>query len=192
MKRALALGWALACCGVAGSAGSAAPPAPRVVDLANATRHERIPWHQLEWPESPSAFPRPMEWTQGRWVELPRRSGVHAGGCRVEQLREWLRVRCEGMRVSGITQLGGAPGARYAIEPAGDDRIPGGGEIVVPVRRGDRRVFLLWTFDEGYDGPLTVVPGVVMQEYWLAGAAAPVVVLTDALHEPVRTARSSR
>ena len=52
-----------------------------------------------------------------------------------------------------------------------------GGETIVPLRKGDRRVIRFWTFGPGYDGPLTVLPDFVLQEDWQSGAAPDMVAL---------------
>jgi hypothetical protein len=143
------------------------------------------------WPEGKSSAPTHQAWLNAETVAFTRASGARATRCTAQRVREWLKVRCPELHTSAITQLGGAASpVSSSITPAGDDRIPGGGEAVFPLRTGDRRVLLWWTLGEGYDGPLTVVPGIVLQEYWLA--EQPILVLTDALHEPVPTAKTGK
>jgi hypothetical protein len=145
----------------------------------------------VPWPVGKSAPPTHQAWLNAEAVSFTRVSGGRASHCTAQRVREWLEVRCPELHTSAITQLGGGGSPAFSsIVPAGDDRIPGGGEAVFPLRKGDRRVLLWWTLGEGYDGPLTVVPGIVLQEYWLA--EQPILVLTDALHEPVPTAKTGK
>jgi hypothetical protein len=137
-----------------------------------------------------SRSPTPTEaaWSTTSSVSLERTFGAKARGCTVRLKAEWMRVRCPGLKTAAITQLGGNRAeVSYFIEPPGVDRVPGAGQVTFPVRMGERRAFLFWTLGPGYDGPLTVVPAVVLQAAWLAGAAEPSVTLSDALHEPVPT-----
>jgi hypothetical protein len=132
--------------------------------------------------------PRQATWDAISVANLGRAYGARARACEVKLSVEWLRVRCPSLKTAAITQLGGNRGeVSYLIEPAGADRVPGAGQVTLPVRMGERRAFLFWTLGPGYDGPLTVVPAVVLQAVWPNGAEGPSVTLTDALHEPVAT-----
>ena len=150
-----------------------------------------LPFSTVEWPQTLSAAPTAQAWRSAQPLSLLRISGARATRCNARAVREWLKVACPELRTSAITELGstGTPTLSH-IDPAGDDRIPGAGEVVLQLHPGDRHALMWWTLGEGYDGPLTVVPGLVLQEYWLA--EQPVVVLTDALHEPVPTAKTGR
>jgi len=132
--------------------------------------------------------PSVAAWKAARPSALERVFGVRARGCQVKRIEEWLNVRCPGFKAAALTQLGGNRNdVSYFIEPPGADRVPGPGQVTFPVRSGDRRVFLFWTLGPGYDGPLTVVPAVVLQQSWLLGSDSPSITLSDALHEPVAT-----
>lgn len=145
------------------------------------------------WPAATSPAPRAAEWDAAEALTATRVAGERAARCRVDRVREWLRIRCKDLPTAAIGALGGdAKGLRYEIQPAGDNRVPGDGQVILPVRRGDRRALLWWTFGEGYDGPLTVVPAITIQQSWLPSRQAPVLTLVDALHEPVPTARNGR
>jgi hypothetical protein len=135
-----------------------------------------------------SQAPSQATWSATSPVILARAYGTRARGCEVKLSVEWLRVSCPGLKTAAVTQLGGdRREVSYFIEPAGDDRVPGAGQVTFPVRVGERRAFLFWTLGPGYDGPLTVVPAVVLQASWHSEADGPSVTLTDALHEPVAT-----
>jgi hypothetical protein len=145
----------------------------------------------LEFPSSRSAAPDAAEWSATPAFELSRRIGAQAKLCEARKLREWVRLRCGALRVSAITELGGsAEGVRLRLDPKSADGLPAGGELVFPMRPGERRVFSFWTLGEGYDGPLTVIPALVAQSDW--SGEHPFLVLHDALNEPVRTAQSER
>ncbi len=145
----------------------------------------------LTWPDTSSDAPSSQEW-HGAEAALPTRSvGVRADNCRVRRVREWASIRCFEMPTSAITQLGGTQkGVSFHLDPPGEDRLPREGVLVFPLRRGDRRVFSFWTLGNGYDGPLTVIPAVVVQADWQG--EVPTLLLFDALNEPVRTARGER
>ena len=150
-----------------------------------------VPLSSMSWPVAKKGAPSRSAWLTAEAVLLTRVSGPRALRCTAQSVQGWLKVRCPELHTSAITQLGGEGAVPLAhIDPAGDDRIPGGGEVVFPILKGDRHALLWWTLGEGYDGPLTVVPGLVLQEYWLG--QEPVVILTDALHEPVPTAKTGK
>jgi hypothetical protein len=147
----------------------------------------------LEWPAARSPAPTAFAWKGAPRIAVRRAFGVRARECAVHRVAEWVQVRCPKLKTPSITEpAGDKTGVAYHVDPPGDDRVPGGGHVTFPVRRGDRRVFLFWTLGPGYDGPLTVIPAVVVQESWPAGSAQPVLTLTDALHEPVGTATHPR
>jgi len=147
--------------------------------------------HLNDLSASPSASPSRADWQTAPLLDLSRRVGPLARTCETRRVREWIRVRCPSLRVSAITQLGGSSaGARLSLDPKSLDGFPAGGELVFPVRPSESRVFLFWTLGEGYDGPLTVLPALVVQSEW--AGAHPVLVMHDALNEPVRTAQGER
>lgn len=151
--------------------------------LADAAENEGA----APWPTSPSAAPTVAAWKAAQPVTLPRVYGSHAKACEVRRIAEWLNVRCVD-KTSAVTQLGGdRTDVSYYVNPPGADRISAAGQATFPLRTGDRRVILFWSLGPGYDGPLTVVPSVVLQASWLKGQDTPYISLTDALHEPVAT-----
>ncbi len=139
------------------------------------------------WPTDRTPAPPVAAWQAVTQVGFGTIQGEKALSCEYRLIAEWLRVRCPQLKTAAITQLGGTRSdVRYAIEPPGVDRVPGAGELTFPVRPGERRVFMFWTLGPGYDGPLTVVPALVVQSHWLSGEE-PRITVTDALHEPVAT-----
>ena len=149
-------------------------------------RPDEGPWTQEKSPQ-----PSKREWSEASPFEIPRLHGERAKKCEGSRVREWLKVRCRGVPTAAIQLVGGqARNVYYWIEPASekDDQMPGDGEVVLAVRKGDLRVIQWWTFGPGYDGPLTVLGSVMLQQKWPEGANEPSFVLSDVLQEPIRTA----
>jgi hypothetical protein len=128
------------------------------------------------FPAEATKLPTAAEWTAAPRVRLSRR-GPAAEGCRAYRLREWLRVRCPDLTIATISLLGGqTEGVAFWITPSPEGSgLPRGGEVMFPVRRGDRRVVQITTFGAGYDGPFTILPAVIIQEQWLDGDPAPII-----------------
>ena len=145
----------------------------------------------VEWPEARSPEPHSNEWDAAAPVAFTRTAGARASACVASRVREWLRVRCPALRVSAINQVGGdVSGTRFGIDPKGQDGTSTGAEVVLPLRREQQKVLMFWGVGPGYDGPLTVMPALVLQTSWLG--QSPFIGLYDAVHEPVRTAASER
>lgn len=151
--------------------------------LADAAKND-VP---VPWPTTRTRPPSKADWESALPISA-RVYGEKARACEMRQHDEWLYVRCPKLKTSAITLLGGTRSElSYFIEPAGADRVPGAGQVVFPLRPGERRVLSFWTLGPGYDGPLTVVPAIVLQTTWLKDGLNPTITLTDALHEPVAT-----
>jgi hypothetical protein len=127
-----------------------------------------------------SAKPTADEWRSAPEVE-PTRRGPRAARCHVWRVREWVRVSCPDLVTASIAMLGGtAQGMAFWIDPVregADGKLPSGGEVLFPVRRGDRRVVQLLSFGAGYEGPFTQLPALVVQESWLPDEEEPVLLL---------------
>ncbi|WP_437538917.1 hypothetical protein WME79_22715 [Sorangium sp. So ce726] len=137
---------------------------------------DELPLDAAPFPPEPSKQPTAVEWKAAPRVRLSR-AGPAAAGCRAYRAREWLRIRCPELTVSAISLLGGkSEGVAFWIDPArGGSELPRGGEVMFPIRRGDRRVIQILTFGPGYDGPFTLLPAIVIQEQWLEDEPAPTV-----------------
>ena len=137
---------------------------------------DELPLDAVPFPAEPSKQPTAAEWKTAPRVRLSR-TGPAAAGCRAYRAREWLRVRCPELTVSAISLLGGkAEGVAFWIDPPrGGSELPRGGEVMFPIRRGDRRVIQILTFGPGYDGPFTLLPAIVIQQQWLDDEPAPTV-----------------
>lgn len=122
-------------------------------------------------PAEKSKSPKATEWAAAARVKLTRK-GPAAAGCRAHLVREWMRIRCDG-QIFAISLLGGSPeGVAFwiggtATEPFGD--------ILTPVRRGDRRVFQVWAPGKDAAGMFVPKPMLVVQEQWIEGQKAPVI-----------------
>lgn len=123
-----------------------------------------------------SKKPTPEEWRDAP-VVAPTRMGPRAKACTVSRVREWVRVSCPDLVTASIGVLGGtSTGYAFWIDPpkeGKDAKLPAGGEIQFPVRKGDRRVVQMLTFGPGYEGPLTQLPALIVQEHWLDDADGP-------------------
>ncbi|WP_437291893.1 hypothetical protein [Sorangium sp. So ce406] len=156
--------------GAAGAQPSGVPQAS-AVDAG-----EERPLDAEPFPAEPSRQPTAAEWKTAPRVRLSR-AGPAAAGCRAYRMREWLRIRCPELTVSAMSLLGGkTEGVAFWIDPPrGGSELPRGGEVMFPIRRGDRRVIQILTFGPGYDGPFTLLPAIVVQEQWLDDEPAPTV-----------------
>ncbi|KYF74227.1 hypothetical protein [Sorangium cellulosum] len=141
-----------------------------------ASTDEERPLDAEPFPAEPSRQPTAAEWKTAPRVRLSR-AGPAAAGCRAYRMREWLRIRCPELTVSAMSLLGGkTEGVAFWIDPPrGGSELPRGGEVMFPLRRGDRRVIQILTFGPGYDGPFTLLPAIVVQEQWLDDEPAPTV-----------------
>jgi hypothetical protein len=98
------------------------------------------------------------------------------------RVREWLKVKCDS-NIGAIYQHSGNPeGIAFWVRPKTDlwsggmeDKNPG--EMLFPLRVGDRR--LLQFFELRHDSCVGVGfnPSVLVDETWIEGDSAPVVVL---------------
>ncbi|XYI03707.1 hypothetical protein ACMHYB_29660 [Sorangium sp. So ce1128] len=159
-----------------GAQPKAAPGAPGAPQAAAPDAGEERPLDAEPFPVEPSKQPTAAEWKAAPRVRLSR-TGPAAAGCRAYRTREWLRIRCPELTVSAISLLGGkTEGVAFWIDPTrGGSELPRGGEVMFPIRRGDRRVIQILTFGPGYDGPFTLLPAIVVQEQWLDDEPAPTV-----------------
>ncbi len=147
-----------------------APSAARSTAAAPAPA-STLPSFDEGLPSEPSkGKPTPVEWRDAPEVQ-PTRFGPRARGCRVSRVREWIRVSCPDLVTASIAVLGGtATGYAFWIDPqkeGKDAKLPAGGEIQFPLRKGDRRVVQMLTFGPGYEGPLTQLPAITVQAHWL-------------------------
>ncbi|WP_437873370.1 hypothetical protein [Sorangium sp. So ce363] len=160
----------------AGATADASARNAAATDAAATDAGDELPLDAAPFPPEPSKQPTAAEWKAAPRVRLSR-AGPAAAGCRAYRAREWLRIRCPELTVSAISLLGGkSEGVAFWIDPPrGGSELPRGGEVMFPIRRGDRRVIQILTFGPGYDGPFTLLPAIVIQEQWLEDEPAPTV-----------------
>ena len=94
--------------------------------------------------------------TVKEWANAPpvlMTSGL-ASGCKAFRIREWIKIHCADLITLQLTLLGGEPeGVSFYIPPAPQDETwTRRGEIIFPVRRGDRRMFEWATAGDSYSG----------------------------------------
>jgi hypothetical protein len=143
----------------------ARPPAP-------------VPFESLAIPGEKSERPTLAEWRQAQRVEVARRSFA-ASSCGVYVVREWLKVHCRS-DIAGIRQYAGSPdGVLTYVRQRADGEmtfIPIFGEVVMPMRVGDRRMIQFFSGQAGGYG-ISSDPSMVVHETWLEGEERPTVVL---------------
>ena len=136
------------------------------VDAAKDTPAAPVtPLAEMVFPDQKSPTPKLSEWLSAPLVGLSR-SGPAAAGCRARLVREWMRIRCVG-QVFAVSLLAGTPeGIAFWIGGTEGDVF---GEVLMPLRRGDRRVFQLWAPGQDAAGAFVPKPMLVVQEQWVTG-----------------------
>lgn len=128
------------------------------------------------FPEEESKLPTRAEWDQAQDVSLSRgRSMAYAADpCRARRVRAWMRIRCN-ISLASIALLGGdAHHVFIRLDPLPEfESFPPGGEVIFPVRKGDRRVFEFLGLEWGYHGANSVTSFMVVSEAWLPGEEKP-------------------
>lgn len=111
-------------------------------------------------------------------VEMSFSPGSAPGSCRLQHIREWVRIRCTGS-IGQISMLGGNhEGVSIKLDPVGDNEFvpfPEGGEIVFPVRTGDRRVFEWVGVEFGYKGMTSASTFLMLSESWMPWDEGPTI-----------------
>jgi hypothetical protein len=124
-----------------------------------------------------SKAPTAEEWKTASRVKLAR----NAPACSVYLVREWLKIHCSGFPGAGVSLLAGSrDGVQVWVDPSGGEgpdsmTKPRDAEIILPLRRGDGRLFQIAQFGEGYDGPIGWNNAFSVSECWIEGEAAPIV-----------------
>jgi hypothetical protein len=101
-----------------------------------------------------------------------------SGSCKFQRLREWIRIRCT-TTTAQITLMCGNPEDVYMyLDPIPQDWgiFAEGGELVFPVRRGDRRLFEWQGVEWGYKGANSAINWLVISETWLPGEDKPLLI----------------
>lgn len=127
---------------------------------------------QVPFSDERTPKPKDKEWTTAERVAIDGQIS-----CEARRLREWIRIRCE-TATGSIALLGGNhEGLSIYLEPLKEefDSFADAGEIVFPVRRGDRRVIEWLTVEFGYKGANSLTPFFVLSESWLPGEERPTI-----------------
>jgi hypothetical protein len=164
--------------------------APKKVVIPPWPEEKTLPALDAEpFPEDKSKAPSLDEWQSAPEVAWTRASHSFASFCTLKRLREWIKVRCDKQTAGMRVIAGGAEGVSMPLAiPIPADRDPQGlltagrfGEIIFPLRRGERRVFQ-WFFlnagEDDYNGGFfwSVGAEALVEATWLEGAT-PVVAL---------------
>ena len=183
---------------VPSSSASAGPSGSAKVEIPPWPERVGLPMFDAEpFPEEKTKAPTADEWKAAIQVRLTRMS-TSISGCRAWRLREWMKIHCD-TKTAGIRLLAGSADGVALFVPDSlvsqeeFDKNPSElaakhfetmgrlGQVVFPVRRGDRRVFEWLRLDvwDNYEGP----PGVgststmILEEQWLEGAKAEIALL---------------
>lgn len=134
------------------------------------------------FPEKSTPFPKPAEWASATAVAIDRPRPVtlfatHAESkspCSARRVREWVRVHCSTMTGGALLLGGNRDGLSIRFDKAG-----GGTEVIIPVRRGDRRVIEMLDTETLSFKAFTSERakfGFVISEQWPAGDERPTIV----------------
>ena len=136
------------------------------------------------FPEDKSKAPSADEWKGAAEVRL---SSTPPGitSCRSYRVREWMKVHCERRTAMLRLVAGSADGVALFTTDGVGDKESGGfwetmgkfGEVIFPVRRGDRRVFEWIDFDFGFYEGWGVDSAFLIEESWVEGAKNPEIAL---------------
>lgn len=129
---------------------------------------------EAPFPSEKSPMPKDAEWKTAPFVSLAE--GYERPGCKAQRIREWMRLECE-TEVAKVTLLGGnAEGVRFRLAPLEEEwqRFPSRGEMIFPVRRGDRRVIEWQGVEWGYKGAMTARSEFLISELWLEDEEKPI------------------
>jgi hypothetical protein len=125
---------------------------------------------QVPFSDERTPKPKDKEWATAERVAIDGLAGMaFPTPCETRRLHEWIRIRCT-TATGSIALLGGNhEGLSLHLDPLKEefDSFANGGEIVFPVRRGDRRVIEWLTVEFGYKGANSLTPFFVLSESWL-------------------------
>ncbi len=125
--------------------------------------------------EEKTPRPTPADWKPTTPVML---SEPLPFDCNAYRVREWIKIRCSKLQTAELTCIGGSrEGVSLFVDPPLKDfPVSPGGEIVFPVRRGDRRVFEWSRFGESYEGVGFPELAFLISESWAPDEPSPVII----------------
>jgi hypothetical protein len=124
-------------------------------------------------PSEVSTPPEPKAWKTAPVVTLER---PLPSTCQARLVREWLRIRCRfrDNYAAGAAVLTGDP-RDVGFFMTREKGYGGTTELVMPLRRGDRRVVQLTQTNGGYEGIIEQDPLLLVSMHWLRTQSGPVV-----------------
>ena len=131
---------------------------------------------ETPFPDEKSPRPEKDDWKTAPQVALSE--GSTLGLCKVQRLREWIRIGCA-VTSAQITLMCGNPEDVYMeLGPVPPDwgMFPEGGEIVFAVRKGDRRLLEWQGVEFGYKSMNSAISFLVISELWLPGEEKPIII----------------
>jgi hypothetical protein len=162
----------------------AEPDAGAKVVIPERVDTSKLPAFDAEpFPSEKSKTPTASEWKDAVHVRLTRVAPPQTE-CNAYRLREWMKIHCE-RRTAGLRLIAGStdgvalwiPEASPEIDPGGFATMGKYGEVVFPVRPGDRRVFEAIDLDFGEWEGWGTSSAIVIEEQWLEGAKTPEIAL---------------
>jgi hypothetical protein len=145
---------------------------------------DQLPAFDAEpFPVDKSKAPKLGEWKDAPHVRLSR-VAPRVTGCHASRIREWINVHCD-RHTAGLRLVAGSTEGIALWVP---EALPGDemnkfssmgrfGEIVFPVRPGDRRVFEWFDIEAEYEG-WGSQSSLLLEEQWRPGARPEIALLT--------------
>jgi hypothetical protein len=132
---------------------------------------------ETPFPTEKSPRPKKDDWKTAQDVALSEGSFSSGVTCKIQRLREWIRIDCSTTTAQITLHCGSAEDVYMDLGPVPPDwgTFPEGGEIVFAVRKGDRRLFEWQGVEFGYKGANSVNSFLVISELWLPGEEKPVI-----------------
>jgi hypothetical protein len=158
------------------SADSASSPEPSASAASSGAADAGPPLPKFDaepFSDEKTASPTAADWKPTLPVAL---SDPLPFGCKAYRVREWVKIRCSQLATAEVAMLSGdRDGVMLFIDPPRGEgfTVSPGGEIVFPVRRGDRRVFEWSTFGESYEGPGFPELAFVISQSWTPDEPSP-------------------
>jgi hypothetical protein len=133
---------------------------------------------ETPFPDEKSPRPKKDEWKTAPEVAFSEGSLSSGGSCKLQRVREWIRINCPMTTAQLTLMCGNAEDVFLELGPVPVDwgTFPEGGEIVFAVRKGDRRLFEWQGVEFGYRGSNSANSFLVISELWLPGDEKPVIV----------------
>lgn len=128
----------------------------------------------------PEATPKPSakEWKAAPRVSLAR---PLPSFCEARLVREWLRIRCspaEGLAAGAAVLSGDGADVGFFMTRSGKYGWDSTTEVVMPLRRGDRRIVQLTRTNSGHEGIFSQDPLLLVSAEWLDEKGGPIVTPT--------------